>query len=48
MERIDEIVVIVSVEDLLSLLKIKGLDLNGGIWRSYEEESVGGGVEVDL
>lgn len=48
MERIDEIVVIVSVEDLLSLLKIEGLDLNGGIWRSYEEESVGGGVEVDL
>lgn len=48
MERIDEIVVIVSVEDLFSLLKIEGLDLNGGIWRSYEEESVGCGVEVDL
>lgn len=48
MERIDEIVVIVSVEDLFSLLKIEGLDLNGGIWRSNEEESVGCGVEVDL
>ena len=48
MERIDEIVVIATVEDLFSLLKIEGLDLDGGIWRSYEEESVGGGVEVDL
>jgi len=47
-ERIDEIVVIATVEDLFSLLKIEGLDLDGGIWRSYEEESVGGGVEVDL
>lgn len=48
MERIDEIIVIVIVEDLFGLLKVEGLDLNGGIWRSYEEESVGGGVEVDL
>lgn len=38
---------IVTVEDLFSLLKIEGLDLNGRIWRSYEEESVGRGVEVD-